>query len=492
VTAGRARPRWPEPATAVVLAMVLLDAVTMSWLSLARHRAFWTGRFDLGNMVQAVWSTAHGRPLEVTDVTGDQFVRLGAHVDPVLVLFAPLWWLWPSPSMLLVAQATIVALGALPAYLLGRRWLGDAWLGVAAAAIYLLYPPLQWATVTEFHPVTLAAPALMLAIWAAETRRDLVLAAALVFAVLCKEEVGLALVPFGIWIAVAHGRRLTGGIVAVGGLAWSLVAILVIIPHFSPAGASPFQDRYAHLGDGPGGVLAGVLTRPWEVADLLAEPGRLGYLVALLAPLLALPLLAPLLALGALPELAINLLSNWWPMYSFRFQYVAVIVPFLVAAAIAGLARVHDATWPPALARRPELRRRAPLVAALWVAASALLVGPVGAWSGLPIASDVRAEEFDREDRVGAMNRAIDRIPDGVPVSAGNTLAAHVSDRRHVYTFPVIRDARFVVVDRDRPFVADLPDPVVHRAALARLLASGRFAPVSDEEGVLVLRRVAP
>ena len=36
-------------------------------LSMLRHRSFETGRFDLGNMVQAVWSTAHGHPLRVTN-----------------------------------------------------------------------------------------------------------------------------------------------------------------------------------------------------------------------------------------------------------------------------------------------------------------------------------------------------------------------------------------------------------------------------------------
>src|SRR6185436_20775046 len=56
------------------------------------YENFREGRFDLGNMVQAVWSTANGRPLEMTEgATGDQIVRLGAHVDPFLTLLAPLW-----------------------------------------------------------------------------------------------------------------------------------------------------------------------------------------------------------------------------------------------------------------------------------------------------------------------------------------------------------------------------------------------------------------
>jgi uncharacterized membrane protein len=85
-------------------------------LAMLRHRSFETGRFDLGNMVQAVWFTAHGHPLRVTNLNGEQAIRLGAHVDPVLMLFAPLWWLWPSPDLLLVTQAIAIALGALPVY----------------------------------------------------------------------------------------------------------------------------------------------------------------------------------------------------------------------------------------------------------------------------------------------------------------------------------------------------------------------------------------
>jgi len=72
-------------------------------LAVLQHRAFWTGRFDVGNLVQAVWSTAHGDVLSVTGLTGRQISRLGAHFDPIVVLFAPLWWVWPDASMLLVA-----------------------------------------------------------------------------------------------------------------------------------------------------------------------------------------------------------------------------------------------------------------------------------------------------------------------------------------------------------------------------------------------------
>ena len=49
--------RLTRPAVAVG-AMMAVYAGLFAYLSVQRQRAFWTGRFDVGNMVQAVWSTA--------------------------------------------------------------------------------------------------------------------------------------------------------------------------------------------------------------------------------------------------------------------------------------------------------------------------------------------------------------------------------------------------------------------------------------------------
>ena len=53
-------------------------AAGMSALAMLQQQAFETGRFDVGNLTQALWSTAHGRFLEMTDLQGVQFSRLGA------------------------------------------------------------------------------------------------------------------------------------------------------------------------------------------------------------------------------------------------------------------------------------------------------------------------------------------------------------------------------------------------------------------------------
>src|SRR5262249_57046048 len=126
-------------------------AAGFSALSMLRHRAFQTGRFDLGNMVQAVWSTAHGHPLRVTGLRGDEISRLAAHFDPILAAFAPLWLLWPRPDLLLVTQAVAISLGALPGFLPARKHLGSQRGRRRFALAYQLYPAPPRATLDAVH-----------------------------------------------------------------------------------------------------------------------------------------------------------------------------------------------------------------------------------------------------------------------------------------------------------------------------------------------------
>jgi uncharacterized membrane protein len=497
---GRWRRLARDRAQLAVLAMMAVYAGVFAWLSIARHRSFSTGRFDLGNMVQALWNTAEGRFLETTDLSGVQFNRLGAHVDLVLVLFTPLWWVWSSPEMLLVAQALIVATGALPAFWLGRRWLGDDRLAVAGAAVYLLFPALQHATLFDFHPVTLAAPLMMFCIWAIEERRDVVLGVCAALACLTQEQVGLVVAGLAVWMWFRHrDRRRAALILGAGAIAWVAIAVGVIMPAFAIDGVNPHLSRYAGLGDTPGEILGTIFTRPWEAVEVLVTPGRLGYLVALLLPLLLLPLAAPLLAAAALPQLFINLLASSGPVQSVQYHYAVLLVPFLIAAALLGLARLRERQQPVRLAR---LLARPGLVAGLLVAAvvvAGVRQGPLpiwgwipGGWSGSPL------HAFTRDDQARALQRAVDLIPDDARVSAVNVAGAHLSERRRILLFPNrIGNAQYVVVadgERFRRMAQARPTlrPPGYRFAALRLARSNRWEPIFDEEEVRVYRRIPP
>jgi uncharacterized membrane protein len=468
---------------ALVAAGAASFAAGFSALAVLQHRAFWTGRFDVGNLTQAVWSTAHGDVLSVTGLTGRQFTRLGAHFDPIVVLFAPLWRLWPDPSLLLVAQAAAVATGAIPTYLLGRRHLGSDWAAVGFALAYLLYPATQWLVLDDFHPVALATPLLLWSFWFLDGDRLLPFAVAAAAACLTKEQIGLVVAAMGLWYAVRPGRRRAGITVAAAGALVSVVAIAVVVPHFAPGGGSPFASRYASVGGSPGGIAETAVTDPGAIVGAVSDGRDLAYLGDLLLPLLGLPLLAPLAALTALPELALNLLSDTRTQTSVHFHYTAGAIPGLIVASILGAARLRARYgW----AQRPEGRA---IVASTLVAG--IVLGPLPQWSHVPFGSELAAREHVVGRHAEVAERALRLVPAGAPVSATNTLGAHLSERRRIFSFPVLGEAEWVVVDRARPSHLDRAvAPKEFSAALARLEAAGRFEPVFDEDGILVLRRV--
>jgi uncharacterized membrane protein len=415
------------------LLWALIAAWTASFgtLALLEHRAFETGRFDLGNMVQAAWSTGRGRPLEMTSGEGEQFVRLGAHFDPILVVFAP----WPRPELMLLVQAGALALGALPVF----RLAGGGRTGLAWAGAYLLLPALQWTALADFHPVALATPLLLFAIEALVRDRLPAFAVFAGLALLTKEHVGLAVAALGLWYA---RRRPRAGIAIAGaGAAVAALAVGIVIPGFRPEHGTDLAGRYDELG------LSSLGLRD------------LRYLLAVLLPLAGLPLLAPLLALAAVPELALNILSEAATQTSIRYHYSSVAVAPLVAAAILG-------------------GRRFGGIALLAAAVAALAIGP------LP-----RLDRLRRDAQDEAAAAALRVIGEDAAVSATNGLGAHLSRRRRILLFPLVADADVVAIEEGRPAFGGGVSERTLAAAVAGLRRDRRFRLVYERDGVLLFRR---
>jgi len=467
-----------SPLTALWAAIVAY-AVGFSALSVLRNDAFATGRFDLGNMVQAVWSTAHGHPLRVTNLAGGQVSRLGAHVDPLLVVFAPLWRLWPSANLLLVAQAVAIALGALPVFWLARKHLGSARAGVAFALAYLLYPATTWLTLNEFHPVAFATPALLFAFWYLDEGRPAPFAAFAVMAALSKEEIGLVVAGFGVWYAFARHRRIAGSVIAAAGATWSVIAIAVFIPHFK-GGGSPFEGRYSEVGGSPRGIVHTALRDPGLLFRVALDHAGTHYLLELALPLAALCLLSSV-ALVALPELVLNLLSSTPAQSSIHFHYTAGEISPLVAAAVLGAARL-----------RARSRIPVAMVAVLAALIGNYRLGAIPLSRELPGGQTLQATAgtVSEHDRIAA--RALKLIPSDAVVSASNSLGAHVSARRRVLSFPFVEDATWVTADETQPGYADRIAPLATTAQLVWLRRNPAWQLVFEQDGVLVFHRILP
>jgi uncharacterized membrane protein len=446
-------------------------AVVFGAAGVLDYVGFRSAGYDLGNNVQAIWNTAHGRLLETTAVYGEQFPRLGWHVDPILVLFAPLWLIWSSPVILLVVQAALVSSGALPVYWLARKHLRSERAAGYFALAYLAYPATQWNALDPnlgFHPVSLALPLLLYALWWLDEEQWVLFGVVAVLAAASNEHIPVMVGCFGLWYGVTRKRFVLGATIFAAGLAVTVVDFLYVVPHFSPhfspTGSDVFGDRYAALGGSAAGVLKTVVFHPLKVVDVVITGHKLAYLALLVVPLLGLCFRAPLLLLAAVPPLAINLLSSSYDQSTVNSHYAASIAAVLFGATIFGAARSSD----------PERLSRIVLPA---VCATAV-ISPF--WTALPVARDA----VTSTPLVQAERNAVGLIPDGVPVSATNIIGGHLSNRRRILLFPVVRDAKWIAVD-----TADREGAVPFRPIVERLRKRGSFATVYDSHGVVVMRR---
>lgn len=445
------------------------------------YLGFRLGRFDLGNMVQAVWSTTQGRPLDNThSATGEQVARLAGHVDPFLVLLAPLWLVWSSPLALGLAQVMVVSLGALPVFWLGRRHLHSERAAGLLALAYLAYPWVATSAVGAIHPVTFAIPLLLFGIWFLDTDRLAPFGICAVLVMSTGELMGLPVAGLGIWYALARGRRLAGGVIAAAGAAWTFLAVYIVVRSFAD-GNSIFYGFYEHVGGSPDGVVRTLFTDPGAIAAALLEGHDIVYLIWLGLPLLFLFVLSPGLALVALPQLLANTMSDFRSMSDPRYHSVAAVIPFLIAATIFGIARIGAP--------------RRTIAAAAVLTCSATLTLVVGPWPRAIGQKPLGGRESVPAARADALRDAIALVPDGAPVSVSNSVGAHLSARQFVYSVPVLGSAEWVVIDRGDPWVVRPDSPILTnhpetvRALARRLERDTAWRSVFEHEGVVVFRK---
>jgi uncharacterized membrane protein len=512
----RSKTGFSLPLALLALA-VLLYAVYFSYLTIQRYHAFESRALDMGNLNQAIWNTAHGNWFRLTNQHPDITNRLSLHVEPILLLIAPLYRLVPRVETLLILQAVVVALGAIPLYALAVRQRLGAWLALAFGVAFLLNPTVQAANWLEFHPVTLVPTFLMAAFYFLIARRNGWFALFAVLAAACKEEIGLLVAMLGLYAWFAQGRRQFGLITFLLATGWSLFAVFGIQAII--AGGNIHWGRYAWLGETTAAKLWSLLTRPDLVLAQLqrAEPFR--YAFELLLPVGFTALLAPKVLLLALPSLAINLLADFPPMHQVTtLIYAAPIVGYVMVAGVMGVARGER--FFTAEAQRAQRAERTQSVQETAVEPKATTVVENPGQSAKSASSASHSSAFHSVAAVvvlggalvsqvlygylpGAGNHLalevtehhrraqaiIDQIPAGASVAAQDRLNPHVSGRETVYIFPRVDDADYIFLDAAGPAWPQHPNDL--KRTVDELLA-GDYGIAAADDGYLLLAKSAP
>jgi uncharacterized membrane protein len=424
-----ARPIWWAP----WLIAGFVCAVYLA-LSLFRYLQLSPSSWDLGIFTEQVKQYAHLHA-PVADVRGTGFNLLGDHFSPIVALIAPIFAIAPSPITLLVAQAGLTAVSVLPVTWVAAEKLGRR-AGAAIGLAYGLSWGLQQMIDFDFHEIAFAVPLLAFSLAAlvrGRYRSTVAWALPLVFV---KEDQGFTVAAIGIlmigtalWQAGRPGRAgssraamLGGQFLLVWGMAWSVLAITVIIPHFNPA------HHYQYWNDGgtlrPGGH--------WSAGGSIAQfftawPTKLQTTLLLLLPTAFIALWSPL-ALIALPTIVLRFLATTTNFWGTQYHYNATVMTILFLAAIDAMGRLRNAEPRAAASWRTALNtaiERHGAVAMLAIAVALIFQFPLaGLW---------QPSTYRLGSHVADSRAAMAEVPDGATVTTTLDLLAPLAARTDTF-----------------------------------------------------------
>ena len=463
----------------MALAFSLVYALFMSWLMLSRHAHFLTHAYDLGIQDQAFWTILKkGYPL-VTLYGPTPVNQFGDHFTPIYYLLTPLYAIIGDARALLLIQSFAIGLAAVPVYLLSRRLLPfsqKTLLALVLTASFLLHPALQGVSTFDFHEIALAPILLLWAFYFMETRQNRLMVLFLALAMLTKEEVSLSIAAIGLYLFLIRRERRTGLLVMTGALVYFFLVNSIIMPAL---GGGPDLERFADLTSGPGvmALLKGIVGNPvYTFSYAFLNPEKLAFLVALLLPVVFLPLGAGWRWLMAIPAFSVALLSSTPSQYTLGYHYPAIMLPFVYYLAAATLARIR-------------IHRHHTLAVGAAILVASLMMNWQFGWlmgkkyQPLPT-NDVHS---------AALHELIEMIPPRASVNAMSDLVPHVSAREQVYLFPDVYSAEYILFDSDAranfwPYRSiDARGEAI--ATMLPYLESGEYGVVQEKDRAFLFKR---
>ncbi len=373
--------------------MVCVLAVTIR-INVFRFVNFDFGKFDLGNMAQMAWYTLEGKPMWLTDYFGTNLPRWAmSHVDPILLLFVPIFAVFPHSLTLVFIQVVLVLFSALLIYLIANLALESKLAGMLFGFTFLFYPAVGFLIAwTGYHGVTVVIPFFLAAFYIFErmykngsySKKGLMwFWFFLVLTMMGKEQLPLYIMMYGLFIMLfrfvqpvdfpqsrneikkwvrnlwLYQNIRIGLSMVIVGFAWFFIAFFVIIPAYAPLRVEGFQEfaesldintavvtdvqnenyflsRYEAFGDSYAAVFFGMIKNPELLVTVIFGGDKLENMKQTFEPLGYTPLLFPPLFVLALPDLLINYSTSADGIGTAEItnHRISMIVPVLFLASI--------------------------------------------------------------------------------------------------------------------------------------------------------------
>ncbi|MBC8488015.1 MAG: DUF2079 domain-containing protein [Bacteroidetes bacterium] len=266
------------------------------------------------------------------------------HFVPFLYVLAVPFKLWPYSETLIIMNYLVMASSIIPLYKLALSCHKDkkARFGLFVAALLLWYPTFQYTVLYEFEVLRFSIPIILWMLYFWEKKNTVLYFLFALLAVLVREEVGLTIMMFGVYVFLFEKRRLVGGMTIFIGLAAFIIITQIVMPFFRTEANYEYvaASSFSAFGNTPAEVAKTIISHPWQLFSTIFQPIKVANLFMLFLPLLFISLLAPLILTSTLANFGILLLSSSVTHCSYMLYYVSPSIPFIFYAFIKGWPRL--------------------------------------------------------------------------------------------------------------------------------------------------------
>lgn len=487
--------------------------------TLHRYYTFYAS-FDQGIFNQVFWNNLHGRFFQSSlssslstnvvhagEVPTVYYHRLGQHFTPALLLWLPIYALFPSPATLTVLQVTLITAAGLVLYVLARQYLQPP-LAVMITASFYGANAVIGPTLSNFHDICQIPLFVFTLLLAMEKRWWWLfwLLAVLILAV--REDAGIGLFGVGVYMILSKRFPRAGVAVCILSFGYILVLTNLIMPLFSKDISQRFMlERFGQYADGEEAstieIIWGMISNPLRLLVELFTPldRTIKYLLGQWLPLAFVPAVAPgSWMIAGFPLLKL-LLGKGESVLSITIRYALTVVPGLFYGSILWWSQ-RQQKFKPAFCR-------------LWIGCICLSL--FFTFTSNPnrtfyfvIPDSVKPLVYvslpQQWQHVNQMRPLLAQIPPDASVSATTYIVPHLSSRREILRLPALElrnDAQEVIkVDYA---IADLWQLQKYQAAfksdrsllkdltplIDQLINNGEYGIIGFEDGVILLKKAA-
>ena len=457
-------------------------------LSLARTNSFSTLQ-DLAYYNHAIWYTTQGKILYTT-ISTQGFNTLGNHMMPILLLITPFYYLLPSAGTLLFFQSLALVLASIPIFRFSREHLKSTFLGFLVGLAYLCHPTIWYNNLNDFHVTPFGAVFASFSFYFLSKREYIKSLLFILLLLLCKEDLILVGITFGIYILWIQKNRILGMVTSLTSAIYFILTIKVFMPFFSRDGFNSenfyLEGRYEYLGKNISEVVSTIITNPLMVISNVVTLQKLLYLFTLFLPGMFLSLLSPGIILIVAPIFAVNLLSTYYLQNLITTQYSMVIVPFIYFGAVVFIKGFSK-----------EKIRKLCMTLLLFSVLTNLAYGPPPqgiVWKmDLGFDSSYKHIRFLPDSRVDTVKEFIDVIPPESSVLASPNLLVHIPSRETMFAtgvnsiFVEENNVEFILLDTDMYIERKFPARINN---LIELTSTSNYELLENKSGYVFMKKI--